>query len=202
MAAATTLIRKGIEVANSIAELHEGLHPQVLQAHVRWAQFLTLFTASDDRMAFVFKVAPGFFRLVQDTFRDDAFIALSRLTDRSQSAGQANLTLFSLVEAAEAAGLSALAASARALLDQLLDRVASLRVWRNKWLAHTDLAAALASKPLETTRVQRGDIDEALRLTREVMALFATHLGQHEYGYGSVVVFGDAKDLLKALGSP
>ena len=189
-------------MANSLAELHKGLHPHVLQAHVRWVQFLTLFTASDERMAFISKRAPWFFRLVQDTFRDDAFISLSRLTDKSQSAGQANLTLFSLVEAADQSGLSTLASSTRAILDELIVRVASIRIWRNKWLAHIDLGAALASKPLETARVQRGNIDEAFRLTREIMALFAIHLRQPRYAYESVVVVGDAHDLLRALGAP
>jgi len=187
---------------NTLEELHQGLHPHVIQAHVRWAQFTTLFTVSDERMAFIFRVAPWFFRLVQDTLRDDAFISLSRLTDKSQSAGQANLTLVSLVEAAESSGPPSLAASARPLLDQLLAQVSSIRTWRNKWLAHTDLAAALASTPLETVKVQRGDIDDAFRLTREIMGLFATHLGRTRYEYDSVIVLGDAKDLLKALGSP
>jgi hypothetical protein len=186
----------------TLAELYKGLHPQVLQAHVRWAQFLALFTVSDDRTQFIFRVAPWFFRLVQDTFRDDAFISLSRLTDRSQTAGKANLTLESLVDAAEASGQSALASAARALLAQLLVQVESIRIWRNKWLGHTDLAAGLASPPLPTAKVQRGDIDEALRLTREIMGLFAAHQGQLRYGYDSVIVIGDAKDLLKALGSP
>jgi hypothetical protein len=88
------------------------------------------------------------------------------------------------------------------LLAQLLVQVESIRIWRNKWLGHTDLAAGLASPPLPTAKVQRGDIDEALRLTREIMGLFAAHQGQLRYGYDSVIVIGDAKDLLKALGSP
>jgi hypothetical protein len=185
-----------------LGDLVKGLHTHVLQAHVRWAQFLTLFTESGDRMVYIFRVAPWFFRLVQDTFRDDAFISLSRLTDKSQTAGKANLTLVSLVESAEASGLTAVTVPARVLLDKLLEQVESIRKWRDKWLAHTDLAAALASTPLPTAKVQRGDIDEALRLTREIMALFAAHLGQQRYGYDSVIVIGGAQDLLKALGSP
>ena len=187
---------------SSLRDLLKGLHPQVLQAHVRWAQFLALFTASDDRMQFIYRVAPWFFRLVQDTFRDDAFITLSRLTDRSRTSGRTNLTLVSLVEAAEASGQAAIAAPARELLDKLLNQVESIRKWRDKWIAHTDLAEALSATPLPAAKVQRGDIDEAFRLTREIMALIASHLGQPRYHYESVIVIGGAEALLKALGSP
>ena len=180
-------------------EVFEALHKQVFQIHVRWAQFLALFTVSDDRMRFLSAVAPGFFRLLHDTLRDDAFISLGRLTDRSQTMGRDNLTLLTLVEAAEASGDASLSTPARSLLDQLLAAVPSIRTWRNQWLAHTDLQSALSPTPLPGVRVQRGDIDEALRFVREIMALFSRHFSREPYDYQTVVVIGDAEALVRVL---
>jgi len=189
-------------MAPATLDIFEALHSQVLQIHVRWAQFLALFTVSDERMKFLSAAAPGFFRLIYDTFRDDAFISLSRLTDRSQTLGRDNLTLVTLVEAAEASGNASLAVPARALLDKLLAVVPGIRTWRNQWLAHTDLQSALSPTPLPGIRVQRGHIDQALELVRELMALFSRNFSREPYDYLTIVVMGDAEAFVRALQSP
>lgn len=186
----------------TLLEIPTALHPHVLQAHVRWSQFLSLFTQSDQQMLLLGQVAPTFFRLIQDALRDDAFIALSRLTDKSQTMGKGNLSLITLVEAAEATGDKPLAANLRSLMSQLLTKVAAIRAWRDKWLAHTDLAEALATAPLPSVKVQRGDIDDAFALTRQIISLVAQHLSKNPYPYDSVYMIGDANALIAALQRP
>ena len=183
----------------SLDNLLDGIHPHVLQLNVRWTQYRILFTVSDARMRSLSGTANGFFRLVHDTLRDDAFVTLSRLTDKSHTFTQANLSLQTLVEALEASAPPAAAKQARGALNKLLTKVDAIRVWRNKWIDHIDQATALASSPLPSAPVARGDIDEAIELVNSVMTAVRAHLGRGPYDYQSVIVFGDANSLLKAL---
>jgi hypothetical protein len=143
--------------------------------------------------------APGFFAIIRDVLRDDAFISLSRLTDQSSTLGKGNLSLVTLAELAEDADDLELAEAARNILNQLLERVKVIRQWRNKWLAHTDFEQAMLEKPLPNTKVPRGDVDEALRLTREFMHLFADYLSQEMVDYDLPIVPGDADVLAQLL---
>jgi hypothetical protein len=186
-------------MSTDLIDLFKALHSQVILLHIRWAQFLTLFCVSDERMQLLSATAPGFFRIVQDVLRDDAFISLSRLTDKSCTAGKPNLSLVTLVEAAEASGDTAIASQARALLNQLLVQVNAIRTWRNQWLAHTDRNTALSPNPFPDVKVNRGNIDEALDLTRQLMDLFAAHLSQPRCLYQSVLLPGNAEALIRVL---
>lgn len=180
-------------------EVYKALHPQVLQLHIRWAQFRYLFTVSDKRMTVLTGLAPGFFAIIRDVLRDDAFISISRLTDRSSTRGKSNLSIVTLVELAEKSDNTELSSVARKLLDQLLARVENIRQWRDKWLAHTDFDQSILEQPLPSTKVKRGDIDEALRLIREIMHLFAAHLSQEPAQYDMPIVPGDAEVLARLL---
>jgi hypothetical protein len=180
-------------------ELYKALHPQILQLHIRWAQFRYLFTVSDKRMTVLSNLAPGFFAIIRDVLRDDAFIGISRLTDRSRTRRNSNLSIVTLVEFAEKSDNTELASVARNLLDQLLVRVENIRQWRDKWLAHTDFDQSVLEQPLPGTKVKRGDIDEALRLIREIMHLFAVHLSQNPVEYDLPIVPGDAEVLARWL---
>ncbi len=180
-------------------EVHKALRTQVLQLQIRWAQFTFLFTVSDKRMVVLSNVAPGFFEIIKEVLRDDAFIALSRLTDKSSTFGHQNLSLVTLVELAEASGNTELATKASSLLDALRARVEAIRAWRDKWLAHTDLAEAKLDKPLEHAKVQRGHVDEAITLVLQLMRLFAEHLGEVPLGSELPIVVGDADVLARFL---
>ena len=186
-------------MTNTMLEIYNALYPQVLQLHIRWAQFRFLFTVSDERMTVLMNVAPGFFTIIKDVLRDDAIIALSRLTDKSSTSNKYNLSITTLVELAEISDHSELAISARKLLDQLVKRVENIRSWRDKWIAHTDLEQALSKQPLPNKKIQRRDIDEALRLIRELMNLFANHLSQPSVAYDLPIITGDADVLARIL---
>jgi hypothetical protein len=152
-------------------------------------------------MTVLSNAAPGFFAIVRDVIRDDAFISLSRLTDQPRISGKENLSMITLVELAKDSGNLSLSSAAQLLLSQLLEHVDDIREWRNKWLAHTDLSQALLERPLPNTQVQRGEIDEALRLIRELMNLFVDHLSQERVIYELPIVPGDADVLARLLES-
>jgi len=177
----------------------KGTQRQVIRPHARWNQFLELFTVSDSQMELLSNTAPGFFGIVRDVLGDDAFITLSRLTDKSATSGQQNLSLVALVELIESDVGGPLGQRTRSILNELLDKVAGIRQWRNKVLAHVDLDRALQYDPPPLARVQRGDIDEAFRLVRELLNEVAVHIGEAPTLYEAVVVTGDAPALIRAL---
>ena len=186
-------------MTEKVKEYYKAIQRQVIRPHARWNQFLELFTISDSQMALLSKTAPGFFGIVRDVIRDDAFITLSRLTDKATTSGQENLTLVALVELIEAEVGGSIASNARTLLNDLLAKVSGIRLWRNKVIAHIDLQRALQYDPDPLAKVQRGDIDDAFRLIRQILNEVAAHLGEPETYYEGVVVAGNAKSLVYAL---
>jgi hypothetical protein len=186
-------------MTEKVKEYYKAIQRQVIRPHARWNQFLELFTVSDSQMVLLSTTAPGFFGIVRDVIRDDAFITLSRPTDNATTSGQENLTLVALVEIIEAEVGGGLAQTTRTLLNDLLAKVSGIRLWRNKVIAHIDLQRALQYDPEPLTKVQRGDIDEAFRLIRQILNEVAAGLGEPETFYEGVVVAGDARSLVQAL---
>jgi hypothetical protein len=76
-----------------------------------------------------------------------------------------------------------------------------MRKWRDKWLAHTDFDQAILERPLPDTGVQRGHVDESIRLVIELMNLYAQHLSQNPLGKDLPIVPGDAEVLARLLES-
>jgi len=150
-------------------------------------------------MAILSDVAPGFFAIVRDVFRDDAFMGLARLTDKTKTFGNSNLSLATLVELAESSENRELATTAKRLFDQLYEQVRPIREWRDKWLAHTDYDQALLVKPLPEYPVQRGQLDRSIGLAIEFMNLFAKYLDQPFISVDLPIVVGDADVLARSL---
>jgi AbiU2 len=77
---------------------------------------------------------------VQDSLWEDTLLHLSRITDRPETGGRENLTIQRLP------GLvtdTALATELRTLVEQAVTRSAFARKWRNRRIAHSDLALAI-----------------------------------------------------------
>ena len=184
-----------------LVKVHTALRPHVLQLHIRWAQFRFLFTVSDRRMTILSDTAPGFFAILRDVLRDDAFMSISRLTDKANTRTGDNLTLASLIEIAEKSGIEELMVTARPLFEKICELAQNMRKWRNKWLAHTDYKQALLEKPLPEYSVQRGQVDSAISMIIELMNLFAKQLQQPLLGEALPIVVGDADVLARILES-
>ena len=177
----------------------KAIHPQVLQAHIGWAQFRFLFTVSDRRMTVLSNTAPGFFAVLRDVLRNEAFMGIRRLTDPPETSGKRNLSLRTLVKLADASSNLRLSSEANAKLTELLARAKTIREVGDVWIAHTDLVRALSDTPLADLKVQRGEVDEVLRLIRELVWLFADHLSEARVNYDLPIIVGDADALARFL---
>lgn len=92
------------------------------------------------------ETAPGFFGVVGDALQDQMVLALARLLDPSSDGVNYNVSTRQLVAALEATAISAdLRAEYRRELAALDREFATLRSWRDKVIAHADLAEAFNS---------------------------------------------------------
>jgi hypothetical protein len=180
-------------------EAYKAIHQLVLQTHIGWAQFRFLFTVSDRRMTVLSNTAPGFFAVLREVLRNEAFMGIRRLTDPAETRGKRNLSLRTLVKFADASHNSQLSSQANSKMTELLSRAKTIRDVGDVWIAHTDLVRALSETPLGDLKVQRGEVDEVLGLIRELMWLFADYLSEARVNYDLPIIVGDADVLARFL---
>jgi hypothetical protein len=127
--------------------------------HMKWAEYVELFGTDPSRIELLNTAAMTFFGVVQHVLWEDTLLHIARLMDKPETGRKTNLTiqrLPQLVRAPEAQGIQALVRTAITTAEFCGD-------WRNRRLAHTDLALALNGTsviPLPDT--SRKQVNEAL----------------------------------------
>jgi hypothetical protein len=121
---------------------------------------LELFGSKPARVELLNKAAPVFFRLIQDSLWDDILLHIARLTDPPISFGaKANLTICYL---SDLVATSETKAAVQALIGIAKDKSLFCRDWRNRRIAHRDLALALDSPATPLQPASRQYVREAL----------------------------------------
>ena len=178
-------VRNAEEVAKSYQEtmgpnlgsMFCALYFDVAHLHEKWGQYKELFATSEDRVQMLNRAAPGLFGSLQRTLWTDIILHVARINDKPSTAGRANLTLRSLVQAVEEPGF-------RSELTSLADRARELARfctdWRNRKLAHKDLDLAIqkAAKPLEAA--SRAKVQDALGSIADLMNSINLHFCDSE----------------------
>jgi len=131
--------------------------------HAKWEQYRHLFAKSERRIDLLNETAGYFFRIIQDTVFEDVVLGLARLTDPIQTGRgrkqQENLTLRCLPSLISDAQLRL---ELTVLVEEALNACTIPQAWRNKRLAHRDLAVALATAGDPLTGISRTDVEAAL----------------------------------------
>ena len=96
-------------------------------------------------------------------------------------------------------GNARLAAQAAEVLKRLVERVQPFRTWRDKQIAHYDLAVALDQHVEPMPDVYYRELHEALRLVREYMNLIERHYHDSEQGYEHFIMHSDGEALVTML---
>ncbi len=131
------------------------LWQEVTWLHSSWHDFLTLFASKPSRVDLLNKAAHAFFRVVQDVMFDGIVLRVALLTDPAHSVGKRNLTIQWLPE------LVSPDETARVVGDRVKEALVAAefcRDWRNRHLAHRDLALAVGEKsvaPLEPASIAK-----------------------------------------------
>lgn len=186
-------------MGSDLGALYHELWREVTWLHLKWNRFLTLFAEEEERIDLMNDTAPAFFSEVQRLIAEDVFIHISRLIDppttRVGRATKENLTLMRLLDALREDHLHS---TVEHKLDELQDQCQFARDWRNRWIAHRDLALATKTegyKPLEDA--PRENVECALSGIRGVMNTVLRRFEDSVVGYEhSIPLLGDADALL------
>jgi hypothetical protein len=190
-----------LSIPLQISELYDLLQTEVVWMHGRWACYRQLFAASDRRIDLLNECASAFFFIIQDVLLDEIQVSLSKLTDPASSLGgkYPNLSLEQLQAQLDAHGDAHLAAANRKTLDLLHTQCQVFREWRNKKLAHLDLATAKKSSPNPIPGVSRQMIEDALKTLREYLNAIEAHYNDSEMGYEQFLMSSDGDALVGVL---
>lgn len=181
------------DMGAELGALYNALTNEVAWVHAKWSQYQQLYTRSPERIDLLNNVAGLFFGVIQDVLLEDIILHLARLTDPPKSMGKDNLTL---------RRLSALLANAQltievqTLVEATLAACEAARAWRNRRLAHRDLALALASATEPLPGISYTDIKAALAAMRAVLNYIEGHYWDSETPYEHFITDGGEADSL------
>jgi protein-tyrosine-phosphatase len=182
----------GPELGNVFYELRN----ECLVLHWKWEEYVALFGTSSQRVKLLNEAAGAFFWVVQDSLWRDVLLSIARLTDPTNSGkGKDNLTLQKL------RGLVAPAVQPKVekLIAECLARTEFARDWRNRHIAHSDLALALDDKNARPLiAASRQSVKEALAPFVKLLNAVEVHYTNAEAMY-EPRPHGNAESLLYVM---
>ena len=149
-----------------LGPVYNALWNEVAWLHAKWHEYKELYGEKPTRLELLNRAAGFFFRIVQDTLWEDTLLHIARLTDPPGSGRRQNLTVFRLRSLVDDPKL-------RQQLDALLTEVQLktqfARDWRNRHIAHRDLAKALGEGAEPLAGASRNHVDESLQALATVL---------------------------------
>ena len=170
--------RKEYEVlmGQELGETYSALWSQCAWAHLRWQQFVHLYATNPKRLELLNQASPLFALVIQHDLLDQTLLSVCRLTDPVGGKRKRKLTILRLPRMLSSLVDKSVVAQVTKRVDRAVARCKFARDLRNRQLAHTNLALALAktgAKPLpEATRrdVERAMVSIAVVLIRVLRA--------------------------------
>jgi hypothetical protein len=162
------------KMGRALGLLYDALWQEVAWLYAGWLEYVELYGAAASRVELLNQAAPRFFRMVQDSLWEGTILSIARLTDPPKSMGKENLTIQALPAVID--DPSTRAAVAR-LVDQAVAAADFCRDWRNRHIAHRDLALAIqqGARPLqEATRQKVRESLEAIAAVLNSISVYYT----------------------------
>jgi hypothetical protein len=121
----------------------------------------------------------------------DIMLSIARLTDPPKPKGQENLSFESiLVEMDD----TSLRKEVSAIVSTIQSKTKAIRVWRNKKLAHNDLAKAMEEITLPPVYI--AELTEVMKLSSQVLNIFHKRFNDTEVLYDGCITSGDGDSLM------
>lgn len=169
------------------------LRNEVAWLHAKWKQYRQLYARSPKRIELLNQAASHLFGVIQASLLEDVVLHIARLTDPPQSAGKDNLSLRRLPALISEGKL---AAEVEVLLEIALNACKSVRVWRNRQLAHHDLALAVVYPSDPLPGISRAEVETAFVSIRAVLNRLSAYYLASEVDYKLVINSGRDADSL------
>jgi hypothetical protein len=159
-------------MGDPLGNLFYALWQELNWLYAKWEEYLVLYVAKPSRIDLLNRVAPHFFRIIQDVLWEDIILHIARLTDPPKSAGKATLTIRRLPDLV---GDRSTAQALREHINIAAQSSEFCRDWRNRHLAHRDLNLALEKEIVPLKPASRKKIKEALNSIAKVLNAVSQH---------------------------
>lgn len=186
-------------LGSELGPAFHALHNELAWLHLKWEQYVELYGTRPERLGLLNTAAPLFFRIVQDSLWEDTLLHLSRLTDPAESPGKSKRTNLTVCALPKLVLEPALRSRMDDLVARAVESTAFARDWRNRHLAHRDLALALGQATHPLAEASRRQVEEALSSLCNVLNAISIHFRQTTVVYDFAGHPGGAQSVLRKL---
>lgn len=172
------------------------LHHKLVELHILWQQYCSLFGRDDSTVALLNRTAGLFFKVVQDEIWDSVLLGISRMVDPPMTAGRKNLTLRSLPELVADPGLRA---ELLALCDTASKAAVFAKEHRNRRIAHQDHDYMTNRSARSLNGISRAKVNEMLAALRAVANRVQLHFFDSTVMYETFIDSSGAESLVHKL---
>ena len=166
--------------------------------YLKWGEYDELFGKKPSRVQLLNEAAPLFFRVIQNVLWEDTLLHIARLTDPAQSVGKGNrtnLTIQALPDLVDASINKSIAG----FVDIAVQRADFCRDWRNRHIAHRDLALALNGSANPLKPANRKKVRETLQAIGDVLNAISVYYMKSQLKFECVGVSTGAASLLYVI---
>lgn len=153
-----------------LGPVYHALYNDCAWLHVKWRHYVEIYGTKSKRIDLLNRAAGVFFRITQDALWDDTLVNLCRLTDPASTwvarQPRPNLSLWQLPSMISD---DTLGAEIKRLVELADAATAFARDWRNRRIAHRDLALTIKEGAQPIATASRNDVDNALHAVSRVL---------------------------------
>lgn len=184
--------------STDLEQLTSKVDEAVVQISYRWQIFCQLFDSGQENINTLNQRGSVVFQMFQKLVIDDVTLSLARLTDPPTSAGSENASLMNLLDQSRLRLEATVYDELHDLVSKLSEDVRTIRLHRNKALAHADLKCVLGKKDLPP--LTYAELENAMESTREIMRQLTSKLFGWSTVYDVLIPYGcDGSTLLHVL---
>lgn len=189
----------GDQIPQDLRSVIEALHYEVTWLHGRYKIYRQLYAVSPERVDLLNKSAGTFFNILQHVLLSDIQLSLTKIGDPARIGVNENMTLCSLQKRLLDAGETEAAKKMSLPLKKFKGACASVRLRRNKWIAHFDMHTMLNQKEAPRSGPSLQEIDNALAALREAMNVIFLLYASTSVCYDAFSMQADGESLVRSL---
>jgi HEPN superfamily AbiU2-like protein len=141
--------------------------------HWKWDEYVVLFGTKESRVDLLNRVAPGFFRIVEDALWEDVLLHICRLTDDPDVGRRHRQTLS--VRRLPTLVASEIQREVRRRVTSATKKCDFARDWRDRHIAHKDLQLALEKGTTPLAKASRRRVNDAINSITAVLQAVESH---------------------------
>jgi len=182
-------------MGTELGRLFHELTNECFWLHWKWGEYVTLFGSKPERIDLLNEASGPFFRLIQDILWEDILLHIARLTGPMKSVGKSNLTVRCLPTLV----VPEIKTEIQSLLNDCLAKARPAVDWRNRHIAHRDLALARGEKVQPLAHASRLVVRESIDSIAALLNGVERHYSQSELVYEFTSLLPNAESLLYVL---